>query len=65
MTNVDGKSGVNALSDVVADHELLRNTPVEAVSRVLGLSVRQPQRVEEVTLYGHRLSAALAIDIAA
>lgn len=66
---VDCPSGVRALSDVVADGDLLRKNRVEAVSRVLGLSVRKTLGQEAadalLALHGHQLSTAVTIDIAA
>lgn len=66
---VDGPSGVKALSDVVADRDLLRKNRVESVSRVLGLSVRKVLGQETadalLTLHGHQLSTAVNIDVAA
>ncbi|WJY99262.1 hypothetical protein CHAN_03170 [Corynebacterium hansenii] len=66
---VDCPSGVRALSDVVADRDLLRTTRVEAVSRVLGLSVRKTLGQEAadalLALHGHPLSTAVTIDVAA
>lgn len=66
---VAGLSGVKALSDVVADRDLLRKNRVESVSRVLGLSVRKVLGQETadalLALHGHQLSTAVNIDVAA
>lgn len=69
VDGVDGPSGVNALSDVVADRDLLRKNQVEPVSRVLGLSLRKVLGQETadalLALHGHQLSSAVSIDVAA
>lgn len=66
---VDGPSGVKALSDVVADRDLLRKNRVESVSLVLGLSVRKVLGQETadalLALHGHQLATAVNIDVAA